>query len=257
MNEWLKHAVIRTPFEGPAKLGRNVMDARQLIRHPEKFEVWAEETRIARLFSKILTLTSNCVDVGAHLGINLSQFVRRAPKGRHIAFEPNPQQAEWLRKKFPEVDVRTSAVSDKDGEMDFFLNDNRSGFSGLRRLGDAGESFRSIRIAVGTLDSTLPRGYRVDALKIVVEGAELSVLRGAREILHRDRPTILIECVPANLAHFGATSSDVFDFLTVQHSYSIFLIKDFLKKNPPLGLDQFETAQRYPFQAMKFVAAPG
>jgi FkbM family methyltransferase len=256
MSEWLKHAVIRTPLEGPAKLGRNLRGARELIRHPEKFEIWVEEMRISRLIARILTPTSNCVDVGAHLGINLSQFVRRARKGRHIAFEPNPLQARWLQDKFPEVDVRPMAVSDSNGEMDFFLNEKRSGFSGLRRLGEASESIRSIRIAVATLDSTLPPGYRVDVLKAVVEGAELSVLRGAVETLRRDRPTILMECVPANLAHFGSTSSDVFDFLTVQHSYSIFLIKDFLRGNPPLGLDRFEAAQRYPFQAMKFVAAP-
>jgi FkbM family methyltransferase len=257
MNEWLKHAVIRTPLEGVAKLGRNVLGARALVRHPELYEIWAEEMRIGRLIARVLKPSMNCVDVGAHLGINLSQFVRRAPRGRHVAFEPHPEQARWLRSKFPEVDVRQAAVSDIPGEMDFHVNEDRSGFSGLRRIEDAGESVRSFRVAVTTIDSAIEPGHRVDFLKAVVEGAELSVLRGAEEILRRDRPTVLFECVPDALALYGFTSKDIFDFLTVRHPYSIFLIKDYLVRKPPVDLDRFESAQRYPFEAIKFVASPG
>jgi FkbM family methyltransferase len=256
MNEWLKHAVIRTPFEGVAKLGRNLLDARILVRKPELYDLWIEEMRIGRLIARILKPTWNCLDVGAHLGINLSQIVRRAPRGSHIAFEPHPDQARWLKVKFPEVDVRQVAVSDNPGELDFFVNDDRSGFSGLRRIEDSGESVRSFRVPVVTLDSSIPPGHRVDFLKTVVEGAELSVLRGAEEILRRDRPTILFECVQEAQALYGVTPADAFEFLTVRHSYSIFLIKDYLNQKPALSLDRFESAQLYPFKGIKFVASP-
>ena len=33
-------------------------------------------------------------------------MLKRAPRGSHWAFEPIPAKAEWLRKKFPEVEVR-------------------------------------------------------------------------------------------------------------------------------------------------------
>ena len=256
MNEWLKHAIVRTPLEGVAKVARRTLGARGLVRHPELYEIWAEEARIARLISKVVKTSSNCVDAGAHLGINLSQFVKRAPRGKHKAYEPNPEQATWLRAKFPEVDVHQLALSDSPGELEFFVNETRSGFSGLRRIQKTGDSVRTVKVPVATLDSMIPEGYRVDLLKAVVEGAELSVLRGARGVLRRDRPLILFECVPANMALFEASPPDAFEFLTVGHSYSIFLIKDYLKGGKPLDLERFEAAQRYPYQAFKFVAAP-
>ena len=255
MKESLKQAIVRTPFEGLAKFARRTLGATSLVRHPELYETWMEESRISSLISKILDDSSNCVDVGAHLGINLSQFVRRAHRGRHVAFEANPEQAGWLKAKFPEVLVHQVALSDSPGELEFFVNETRSGFSGLRRLEEAGDSIRSFKVPVATLDSMIQGDDRVDLLKAIVEGAELSVLRGAEEVLDRDHPLILFECVPANLALFEAKPSDVFEFLAGRHAYSIFLIKDYLKGRPPLDLDRFEAAQRYPFQAFKFVAA--
>ena len=256
MKESLKQAIVRTPFEGMAKLARRTLSARGLVRHPESFETWMEESRISRLISKILERSSNCVDVGAHLGINLSQFIRRAPEGAHMAFEANPVQAGWLKTKFPEVAVHPIALSDSPGELEFFVNETRSGYSGLRRIEEAGDSIRSFKVPVATLDSMIGEDHRVDLLKAVVEGAELSVLRGAECVLRRDRPFILFECVPTSLAFFGATPPDLFEYLTARHSYSIFLIKDYLKGRPPLDLDRFEAAQKYPFQAFKFIAAP-
>src|SRR5688572_29459945 len=59
---------------------------------------------------------SNCVDIGSYRGEVLAEIVRLAPRGRHIAFEPLPAQAERLRAAFPGVEVRNAAVSDKTGE---------------------------------------------------------------------------------------------------------------------------------------------
>jgi FkbM family methyltransferase len=256
MNERLKQAVVRTPLEGIAKFARRIAGAPALLRHPELRELWLEEARMGRLIAKVLRDSSNCVDVGAHLGINLSQFVRRAPRGRHMAFEPNPEQAAWLQVKFPEVEVHQLAVSDASGEVEFHHNETRSGFSGLRRIEERGDSIRTYKVKVAPLDSVLPEGHRVDLLKAVVEGAELSVLRGAEGVLRRDRPLILFECVPTNLQLFGANPRDVFQFLATRHGYSIFLFKDYLGGRGPLDLARFEAAQNYPFQAFKFFADP-
>jgi FkbM family methyltransferase len=256
MKESLKQSVVRTPFEGVAKFVRRTLEASRLVRHPGLYETWIEEPRFVSVISKVLKDTSNCVDVGGHLGGILSVFVRRAPRGKHTAFEAIPEKAEWLKAKFPEVAVHQLALSDSTGELEFYVNETHSGFSGLHRLEEPGDTIRTLKVPVATLDSIIGDGHRVDVLKVVVEGAELSVLRGAEGVLRRDRPIILFECVPTNLALFGVKPADVFEFLTARHSYSIFLFKDYLKGLPPLDLGRFEAAQIYPFQAFKFIADP-
>ncbi len=50
---------------------------------------------------------------------------------------------------------------------------------------------------------------RVDVLKIDVEGAELKVIRGARETLTRHRPVLVIELDDQLLGAMGTTSAEV------------------------------------------------
>jgi FkbM family methyltransferase len=196
MVEWMKSAIVRSPLEGPAKAARRTLGLYKLWKHPELHEIWLEEARIARLIGKMVHESCNCVDVGGHLGAILSLFVKHAPRGRHWAFEPNPQQARWLERKFPEVEVRRLALGDSRQERPFYILEDRSGFSGLRRMDEPGERIREVGVQVDRLDAVIGPDHRVDFLKVVVEGGELSVLRGAEEILRRDRPFLLFECTP-------------------------------------------------------------
>jgi hypothetical protein len=59
---------------------------------------------------------------------------------------------------------------------------------------------------------------RVDVLKIDVEGAELEVLRGAKDTLTRHRPVLIIELEEELLATMGTSSSEVHDLLAT-YSY--------------------------------------
>jgi hypothetical protein len=147
------------------------------------------------------------------------------------------------------------ALSNLAGEQEFYIREARSGYSGLR-LGDAEERTRKVEVQVGRLDDLIGPDYRVGFLKVVVEGAELSVLRGAEEILRRDRPFLLFECIPGLLAQFDATPAELYEFLTGRHDYDIFLIKRYLDRRDTLDLEGFEDALRYPFKAFKFAAAP-
>jgi len=71
-----------------------------------------------------------------------------------------------------------------------------------------------------TLDSlllALPGAHASTLLKIDVEGAELLVLRGAIQILQRDRPSILLSVHPQFLPRFGQSTVDVAEFLRSQN----------------------------------------
>jgi FkbM family methyltransferase len=249
-----KHLLVRTPLEGLAKAVQHKVAGLKVLRHPGLKEVYLEDGRIDRALKLLVRPDSNCVDVGAHLGSTLSPFLKLAPKGKHWAFEPLPQKAEWLRKKFPDVEVRELALSETAGRATFTENLTRSGFSGLVATIGAKDRVREVSVEVDRLDDVIPAGERVDFLKIDVEGAEPMVLRGANRLLKQYAPPVLFESGPGGSEKFGMTRRDLFLILTAEHGYSVFLVKSFLESGPPLDFEGFDRAHTYPFLAFNYLA---
>ena len=55
---------------------------------------------------------------------------------------------------------------------------------------------------------------KVHFVKIDTEGAELSILRGAKNMILRDHPIILMEYYETNMHQFGVRKEDIDSFLT-------------------------------------------
>lgn len=255
MREYLAHLTIHTPFEKPLKKIQYLLDFMQQRKHPELHEIYMEPLRIQQVMQRLVGNSSNCIDIGCYLGSVLSEILQLSPHGSHIAFEPVPNKARWLKQKFPQADIREIALSDISGETTFYVNTNCSGFSGLQPHNfQKNASFHKITVQCERLDNILIPDHRVDFIKIDVEGAELAVLRGAVKTLSLYHPIVLFECSFSGLSSFGFTSYQIFEFLTQQHSYSIFLLKDFLNGEEALSFEQFNRALQYPFQAFNFIA---
>jgi len=196
----------------------------------------------------------NCIDVGCHLGSILNEIIRLSPHGQHIAIEPLAYKAEWLRRKYPQVQIHQVALGDESGTVDFLWNPRQSAYSGLKRS-NAGTGLETLKVEMKPLDDLVPENKPIGFMKFDVEGAELQVFQGARRILCECRPIVLFECTPG-LSSFGITPAQVFGFITQVLDYRVFFLKDWLAQGPPLDLPKFESALRYPFQAFNFVAAP-
>ena len=225
----------------------------QRRRHPELHEIHLETGRINAVVEQVVRPSSNCVDVGCHYGSMLSRFCRLAPQGRHIAFEAIPAKARFLRRKFPEVSIHEVALSDHSGTTKFYINSSETGFSGLAEHG--GGPFEQIDVDCARLDDVVPRDRRFDFLKVDVEGAELFVLRGAIDLLGRDRPTILFECGPSGPVAFGYAPREIYELFR-RCDYSVFFLKDYLARGSPVDSTMFEEALVYPFKAFNWIAAP-
>lgn len=140
------------------------------------------------------------VDVGSNLGVH-SYFLARWSRGVH-AFEPNPRLAGYLeRAATRNVRVSAIALSDMAG---------RATLSVPRLHGVEADPYATIEPRVASLRGSLStepvhqlevQTATLDAfgladvgfIKIDVEGHEVAVLRGARETLQRERPTLLVE----------------------------------------------------------------
>lgn len=131
-------------------------------------------------------------DIGANAGFfTLLASVLVGEKGRVLAFEPLPDNVDSIRRhlrmnKISNVELRDVAVAGQEGEMSFQRGVNAA--EGM--LSDTGD----IKVKVVTIDALVFKQETPppDLMKIDVEGAELSLLEGARETLVRYAPIIVL-----------------------------------------------------------------
>ena len=120
-------------------------------------------------------------DVGAHIGVTVKIFGRRA-KTLH-AFEPSPRALRLLRANAPaNCVIYPCAIGDYNGKVRFAEADNVD----MSHISESG-----IEVEIRTLDSF---NLAPDFIKIDVEGWEPAVLRGAARTLQRG-PTVMFEAL--------------------------------------------------------------
>ncbi|HEX4872498.1 MAG TPA: FkbM family methyltransferase [Nevskiaceae bacterium] len=131
-------------------------------------------------------------DVGAHVGYYTVMAADRVgPAGQVAAFEPLPLNLKFLRthlrrNRVRNVEVVPACVGRAAGQARF---DPGPGTGRGRLAGQGG-----LAVEVVALDALVASGrLRPPTLiKMDVEGAEAEALEGAREILRRDRPALLL-----------------------------------------------------------------
>jgi FkbM family methyltransferase len=146
------------------------------------------------------------LDVGANEGTYTEAFAHLAGRSGEVhAFEPVPTTMARLRLRFsppaswPQITLHEAAATDRPGPVALLLPGTDSGQASLRSHQDGSwtgaapvQKFPAHGVTLdGAMMSRAPQ--RVDLIKIDVEGAELLVLRGARELLRVYRPMVFFE----------------------------------------------------------------
>lgn len=157
-----------------------------------------------------------CVlDVGGHIGLvamPASQVV--AAGGRIYAFEPGAANLRYLRRhlelnRIDNVDVVDALVGDRDGDAVFFEQAGPTGQNSVVVKKNHALYTQTTHRQV-TLDAFCDtRGLTPDVVKIDVEGAEIMVLRGARQMLARCRPVIFLSVHPHELTLLGSSVAEL------------------------------------------------
>lgn len=145
--------------------------------------------------SKFCTRTGTSVDVGVNEGI----YSRWMAKHSRLVygFECNPHLIPRLKKFLPRnVVLNECALSSQSTEIPLRFDPRNTGIGTIEAKNGLDQNpgintIETIIVSTRTLDSfALPT---VDFVKIDVEGHELEVLKGARALLERDHPTLLVE----------------------------------------------------------------
>ena len=78
----------------------------------------------------------------------------------------------------------------------------------------------TIEVPMATLDTVIPKDTQINLLKLDCEGMELSVLRGAEQLIERCAPVIQFEYKPALMRDDQTHDLEIFDWL-VHKGYTI------------------------------------
>lgn len=204
------------------------------------------DRQLAAIARRVLRPNSNTVDIGAHRGAVLADFLRLAPLGTHFAIEPVPEHAQYLVKRFPAARVLALALSDAPGEGEFFHVVTRPTRSGLRRVEypSRDEQVVPIVVPIARLDDVIPADLCISLIKVDVEGGEFGVLAGGMELIRRDRPMIVFEHGLLAERHYSVPSSKIYSLLADDLGYKITTMKRWLEGRGGLGQADFENEVR-------------
>jgi len=256
MKLYLKHLAATSGLAGVAGAAADAAGVFRLLSHPELGLVHIEHRLMDRCLKDIVKPDFNCIDIGAHIGSKTKQLVDLAPRGRHFAVEASPRKSRWVQKRFPQVTVFNKALSDAAGEVRFYENLSRPGFSSLiaPEPGKRG-AVREVTVEAATLDALIPEDARIDFIKIDIEGREYEALKGAARILGKDRPAVLFEAgAVAECEASGARPDALFRLLHDDYAYDIFPVFHLAHKRGPIDIRQFHDYRVYPFLSFNFFA---
>lgn len=162
------------------------------------------------------------VDVGTHVGqYTLVAAGIVGPGGAVHSFEPQPDTHDLLRHNvhtngLTNVRLNRCALAETVSEVELYVaRPDNVGQSSLRKPHNF--SGVAVKVPCRTLDDyAREQGLdRIDVIKIDVEGAELSVLRGADRILSREvKPYLIVEFWDEFQREYGASCTEMASFLT-------------------------------------------
>jgi FkbM family methyltransferase len=159
----------------------------------------------------------NVVDVGTNIGWTVLNFGRLSGLGKVVGFEPDPFNYDVCKKnlalnQLSNIELLPVGLGDKESEA--LLEVRTPGNRGGNRV-SLTNTKNSVSIQIKTLDSVsaVTTLSKVDLIKLDVEGYELNVLRGARNLLLKHKPVLFIEVDDHNLKDQGDSAEALILFL--------------------------------------------
>lgn len=181
------------------------------------------EPEVAQLLRSHIDANRDFIDVGANIGFFSVLGARQIQTGRVLAIEPVPEAIRRFKANIARNDLQEQvilfegALGSAPLQAEAYHIDGQEEYSSLAPVihpNVDGREARKSLVSVETLDRLVARhGLSPGLVKLDIEGGELDALKGAKETLLRDRPVILCELDDTLLRQFGASRTDLLNFL--------------------------------------------
>jgi len=192
------------------------------------------EPHLTALWNRLAPEGGVAIDIGANVGAHTLTMARAVgPRGRVLAFEPNPPVRAAMVHNLSlngieHVTVFDCALGSEPGTLPLRVPKSTSAeFSniGLASLVALDTPHDLVDVAVRALDDMLASLNldRVDVVKIDVNGYETATLRGMRTCLERYRPAVIFEYDAWAWAQANAKSAEAFELFQAA-GYEIYRI---------------------------------
>ncbi len=217
------------------------VDSRDIGVTPFLLEWGFYEKYETALFKRLVKKGMVVLDIGANVGYyTLLAAHLVGDEGKVFAFEPDPYNFDLLCKNIEVNGYRNvipvrKAVSSKSGKRKFFLDKNNLGGHSLSKA-NVGTS-ASITIEATSLDDYFKNtDYKVDVIKMDVQGLEMEVLEGMTNTINRnDNLKIITEFWPMGLRNSGSSPKDFLNKL-VEYGFALYQIGQYLE---PINVNYF------------------
>ncbi len=166
------------------------------------------------------------LDVGANQGEYTLFAAKRLTKGTVIAFEPVDEIYEQLHRNialnhFTNIKTLKLGLSDTVGVLPIYemqsTDANHEGLATLFQSELRGKVIQQIKL--DTLDNVALQLnlQRLDFIKVDIEGAELTMLKGATGTISRFRPQVMVEMNDDTFKAAGYSKTQVIEFFEKLH----------------------------------------
>ncbi len=160
---------------------------------------------------------SNIIDIGANFGYHTLFFSREVEgKGNVYSFEPQIQNYTLLYKNIDHNQIKNiqsfpQACSDQFDIVNLPLinTDNKVNMGDIT-LNQKVSSNTHIATAIPIDSLVLPK---IDLIKIDVQGWEIKALHGAKELISKDKPLLIVEFEEHQLIKTGCSCSNLAKFI--------------------------------------------
>lgn len=181
------------------------------------------EPRTTAVFKKYVKSGMTVLDIGAHNGYHTLQLAKLVgEKGRVIAFEPDPEIFALLKENMALNDFN-NIFPTECALSDITANEEKTSYF----IGSLSEPTKTVITQVITLDEFARKNRleAIDFIKLDTDGCECQILRGARGLINKFAPLMIIEFSRTAQIRYGNTLEGLIELLE-SYGYSFFSEKN-------------------------------